>query len=274
MGGILWGGTAKLTVDLDQPGAKVSPEPADWQQWLPKYAEAVKQAKTGPYVEGAKSYRLSFHARCTPGFKGPLTVSIEKQDGTVLASQPFEGIGDKWKKHEALLTVRETDPDARLVLSASREGTLWLDMVSLFPKDTYQGRMNGLRPDLMKMLEDMHPAFVRLPGGCFIEGWKPFHLKDIVSGLKKTAKGQDLILKVVNIAAVPYDTALDLRNAGRLAATGEALVLQADRVDAENSFEKPLDVVPATTKLTGIAPGFRHPFPPNSVPVLRLGVER
>jgi alpha-L-arabinofuranosidase len=96
----------------------------------------------------------------------------------------------------------------------------------------------------------------------------------VVSGLKKTAKGQDLILKVVNIAGVPYDTAIDLRHAGQLASTGEALVLKADRVEAENSFENPRNVAPARTELTGLTPSFRHTFPPNSVTVLRVGVGR
>ena len=45
---------------------------------------------------------------------------------------------------------------------------LWLDVVSLFPEETYQG--HACRTDLAQMLKDMQPAFVRFPGGCYVEG--------------------------------------------------------------------------------------------------------
>jgi alpha-N-arabinofuranosidase len=45
-----------------------------------------------------------------------------------------------------------------------------LDMVSLFPVDTWKGRPNGLRKDLVQLLADMHPGFIRFPGGCIVEG--------------------------------------------------------------------------------------------------------
>ena len=43
-------------------------------------------------------------------------------------------------------------------------------MVSLFPTDTYKNRENGLRADLVALLEDLHPSFIRFPGGCIVEG--------------------------------------------------------------------------------------------------------
>ena len=42
-------------------------------------------------------------------------------------------------------------------------------LVSLFPP-TYQNTPGGLRPDLMKLMADLHPAFIRLPGGNYVEG--------------------------------------------------------------------------------------------------------
>ena len=53
---------------------------------------------------------------------------------------------------------------------AAGKGTLWLDMVSLFPEKTWKDRPNGLRPDLAGMLAELKPAFVRFPGGCWVEG--------------------------------------------------------------------------------------------------------
>ena len=41
-------------------------------------------------------------------------------------------------------------------------------MVSLFPADTYKG--HPVPRDLAEMLAAMKPAFVRFPGGCYVEG--------------------------------------------------------------------------------------------------------
>ena len=55
------------------------------------------------------------------------------------------------------------------MLSASGAGSVSFSLVSVFPP-TYQNTPGGLRPDLMKLMADMHPAFIRLPGGNYVEG--------------------------------------------------------------------------------------------------------
>ncbi|HMR19830.1 MAG TPA: alpha-L-arabinofuranosidase C-terminal domain-containing protein [Sphingobacterium sp.] len=45
-----------------------------------------------------------------------------------------------------------------------------LDMLSLFPEDTWMGRPKGLRKDMVQILADMKPGFIRFPGGCIVEG--------------------------------------------------------------------------------------------------------
>ena len=55
------------------------------------------------------------------------------------------------------------------MLTIAKPATVWLDMVSLFPP-TYRGRSEGNRIDLMEKLAAMHPAFLRLPGGNYLEG--------------------------------------------------------------------------------------------------------
>ena len=114
----------------------------------------------GIAVQQGKRYQFSLYARG----QGPLIVNIEKQDGTMLASWEVAGIGEAWKKFEAVLSPTATDPDARLVIATSQPGPVWLDMVSLMP----QGQL--FRADLLKRLADMQPAFVRFPGGCCVEG--------------------------------------------------------------------------------------------------------
>lgn len=126
----------------------------------------------GIAVKVGKDYKLSLFARSDAPSAG-LEVSIRTPDGKVLASQKVAGIGADWKKHEVTLKPGESFTGARLFISPTAPGTYYLDMVSLFPGQTWKNRPNGLRPDLMEMVAAMKPAFVRFPGGCFVEGLEP-----------------------------------------------------------------------------------------------------
>ncbi len=117
------------------------------------------------------NYNLSFYLRTDNAFKGPLTASLQSEAGTVLAAHTFSSLGgSEWKKYDCRLTAEGTDGKARFVLSFGSTGTVWLDMVSLFPEKTFMHRPNGLRADLAQYIADLKPAFVRWPGGCFVEG--------------------------------------------------------------------------------------------------------
>ncbi len=120
--------------------------------------------------EGAR-YDVAFHGRQSGWAGGArLTVALELADGTVCGSTAFTVDGRDWKKFEGQLTATRTADAARLVLTASGRGTLHLDMVSLFPQDTWGGRKNGLRKDLVQALADLRPKFLRFPGGCIAHG--------------------------------------------------------------------------------------------------------
>jgi alpha-L-arabinofuranosidase len=47
--------------------------------------------------------------------------------------------------------------------------SVWLQVVSLFPP-TYRNRPNGLRPDLVKLVQATGPKIFRFPGGNYVEG--------------------------------------------------------------------------------------------------------
>lgn len=123
----------------------------------------------GIAVRKGESYRLSLYARAT-GAVGLVTACLEGANGQVYAQKRLKAPGAKWQQYEANLKATDTDPHARLVLSIAQPGTVWFDMVSLFPAKTWKGRANGLRPDLAQKLADLNPAFVRFPGGCWVEG--------------------------------------------------------------------------------------------------------
>jgi alpha-N-arabinofuranosidase len=118
------------------------------------------------------SYRASFYAEAAPGFKGPLTVSIVSDDGaTVHATAQVARVTEIWQRYEVVLTTRDSPVSTanRLVVTAAKPGTVWLSMVSLFPP-TFNGRPNGNRIDIMQLLAAMKPAFLRFPGGNYLEG--------------------------------------------------------------------------------------------------------
>lgn len=105
---------------------------------------------------------------------GPITVSIESNDGkTVFASGTINlESSDSWKKYTLTLTTSpgiQPTKDARFVISTTRTGLYYFNLVSLFPA-TYNNRPNGNRVDIMQMLVDMKPTFLRFPGGNFLEG--------------------------------------------------------------------------------------------------------
>eukprot|EP00456_Euglypha_rotunda_P090149 TRINITY_DN942_c0_g1_i1.p1 TRINITY_DN942_c0_g1~~TRINITY_DN942_c0_g1_i1.p1 ORF type:complete len:832 (+),score=215.34 TRINITY_DN942_c0_g1_i1:2147-4642(+) len=119
-------------------------------------------------VAKGKTYDLSVYVRAegSPVLKAELI----GQDGTALASQTLKNVGKGWQKVSVSLASSATDHHARLSITSDKATTFWLDMVSLFPKDTWKGRKNGLRADLMERVVAMKPAFVRFPGGCYVEG--------------------------------------------------------------------------------------------------------
>ncbi|MCP9753470.1 alpha-L-arabinofuranosidase C-terminal domain-containing protein [Ferruginibacter sp. HRS2-29] len=105
---------------------------------------------------------------------GAITVSIESNDGkTIYATGSINLIKSAfWKKYELTLTTAanvKPTKDARFVISTDRVGVYYFNLVSLFPP-TFNDRPNGNRPDLMKMMVDMKPKFLRFPGGNFLEG--------------------------------------------------------------------------------------------------------
>ncbi|MGN7989918.1 alpha-L-arabinofuranosidase C-terminal domain-containing protein [Pedobacter sp. 22226] len=81
-----------------------------------------------------------------------------------------EQSGSDWKKQSASFIATETDPKAKFAIVFEGKGQIDLDMVSLFPGDTWKGRKQGLRADMVQLLADMKPGFIRFPGGCIVEG--------------------------------------------------------------------------------------------------------
>jgi len=133
------------------------------------YGGAANDGYWGIPVRPSTSYRLELSVKADA--PGPIDASIESPDGArVYARSAVKGVDSQWRKLGVTLRTGAVRPttDARLVLRTGNR-TVWLEQASLFPP-TYKGRKNGNRPDLMQMLVDMKPKFLRFPGGNYLEG--------------------------------------------------------------------------------------------------------
>jgi alpha-L-arabinofuranosidase len=114
-----------------------------------------------------ESYTFQVAVR-TEDFSGPITIKVLSSTGKELAAGEIKPGGNSWKYQSLELTATDGDAKAKLQISASGKGTLFLDMVSLLPKKTWKN--NGLRPDLAEAVAALKPSFYRFPGGCWVEG--------------------------------------------------------------------------------------------------------
>ena len=119
-------------------------------------------------------YSGSFYAKSEDAHFGPITFSLVNDvSGEVAAMSTVPEVSSTWTRYEYKMKSGSVTPSAKyhLLLSVGRPGKLWLQLVSLFPP-TYMNQHNGFRPDLMEMMAAMHPKFLRLPGGNYLEGNK------------------------------------------------------------------------------------------------------
>lgn len=117
------------------------------------------------------TYTGSFWAKTdTPD--APITVSLENdQTGVAAATATVTGISGDWRQYTYTLKTGNVavSQNNHLLLTTTKPATIWFELISLFPP-TYNNRPNGNRVDLMEKMAAMHPTFLRLPGGNYLEG--------------------------------------------------------------------------------------------------------
>lgn len=135
----------------------------------------------GMAVKAGESYLFSVYAK-SDDYDGSLFVRLNAGD-TVLAQTEISGITEQWQKYTATLFCNDAATEHVTVQVLIGQGSVDLDMVSLFPVNTFKHRENGLRKDLVDTLAAMQPKFLRFPGGCVIEGESDetaYHWKDSI----------------------------------------------------------------------------------------------
>jgi alpha-N-arabinofuranosidase len=121
-------------------------------------------------VEQDKEYLFSFQARSASDTSPTLRVEVEDADGKKLGEAGITSMTPVWKTYTAVIRPTATSGKARLNLLMDGPGKIDVDLISLYPKETWKNRPNGLRADLVQLLSDLKPGFLRFPGGCIVEG--------------------------------------------------------------------------------------------------------
>lgn len=122
-------------------------------------------------------YDFSFQVRLIDCSKKKWKVQILTSSGELLAESKITTRGTGWQKYTAELNTAQprlrakaTTENCVLRLIPLGKGKAAVDMVSLFPRETFHNHPNGLRKDLAQVIADLHPKFVRFPGGCMSHG--------------------------------------------------------------------------------------------------------
>jgi alpha-N-arabinofuranosidase len=171
------GSAATMTLDQSEPLNQHLPVSLRLNVTQASPSAVAGVSNSGYWGIGVQSntrYLATFYAKAAAGFSGPITLSIQSTDGrTTYATAKVEGLSTEWNRYQTeLRTPADITPTSHACyrLTIDRPGTIWLDLVSLFPP-TWNDRPNGVRKDIMQMLVDLHPKFLRFPGGAFLEGF-------------------------------------------------------------------------------------------------------
>jgi alpha-N-arabinofuranosidase len=125
----------------------------------------------GVGVEKGQVYLFSVYARRPEGSgAGSLVLELDDANGKTIGGGKLIRFTSAWKKVSVPIRPTTTSLNAHLKLLAEGSGAFDVDMVSLVPRNTWANRPNGLRQDLVQLLKDMKPGFLRFPGGCIVEG--------------------------------------------------------------------------------------------------------
>lgn len=164
------GGNGAFTIATDRPVHENNPHYAvlDIQQ---SGAAFRNDGFDGISLKNGEKYDFSLFGRVPAGSKGgKVIVKLLDQEGREVAASAVTVSSKEWKKQKAVLTADADVRAAVLAIVPQTEGKYELDMISLFPQNTFKKHKNGLRADLAQTLADMKPRFVRFPGGCVAHG--------------------------------------------------------------------------------------------------------
>lgn len=132
--------------------------------------ELINEGFRGMGIKKDAKYNLSLKAANPNGTIKKIIIQFIDKNKKVLGETSIVPTAKNWESYTAQFTATQTEAKAQLKITFEGTGTIDLDMISLFPQDTWNNRKNGLRKDIVQLLYDMKPGFLRFPGGCIVEG--------------------------------------------------------------------------------------------------------
>ena len=137
----------------------------------------------GIVVKAGEKYDFSVFLRSYQPMQLRVVLMRPGRKWEVLAETTLEVDSPAWQQYATTLVPTEDCDHAALMLLSLTVGDVDVDMVSLYPEDTYKG--HGLRKDLVQALADLKPAFMRFPGGCVVHGggdgfWNTYRWKQTI----------------------------------------------------------------------------------------------
>jgi len=126
----------------------------------------------GMGIKKGMTYHFSVLARNLQDHLLKIRIQLVGTAGNILGTASVSPEPGDWKRYSVDFQTTSGDPKASLDLWFEGVGSVDLDMISLFPDDTWKGRSGGLRADLVQLLADLKPGFIRFPGGCIVEGYE------------------------------------------------------------------------------------------------------
>ena len=154
----------------------------------------INEGWDGMGVKKDAEYIFSLYTRCIDCRSKKLAVRL--MDGAdIIGAAEVEVSGNKWTQTETTIKVTQNSRSARLAIIPSGRGEIAADIISLFPKDTYKGRRNGMRKDLAEAIAALHPRFVRFPGGCMSHGQgidNIFHWRETVGPIPERTPAKNI----------------------------------------------------------------------------------
>ena len=130
----------------------------------------INEGFRGMGIKKDAKYNLSLKAANHNGAIKKIIIQFIDKNKKVLGETTIIPTSNEWKGYTAQFTATQTEAKAQLKITFEGNGTIDLDMISLFPEDTWRNRKNGMRKDIVQLLYDMKPGFLRFPGGCIVEG--------------------------------------------------------------------------------------------------------
>lgn len=160
---------AKLTIETNFPIHKNNPNYAilDVQK---TGSGLINKGFDGIPVKKQHVYNFSVFAKTINALNQDIIVRIKTKNDVVIGESTIKKVSNIWKKYETVIKINKTEPNAVIEIIPTIKGKLALDMVSLFPQNTFKKRKNGLREDLAQTIANLNPKFMRFPGGCVAHG--------------------------------------------------------------------------------------------------------